>query len=347
MRLVLRCDAGAGVGFGHLRRCQALADAAGEAGHEALFLMPREASCEAAMRSETYAVRWIEPKEEKKDALRDCLKAASAQGPAWAVVDDYESPEDQLRAAEQAGAKTLAIDDWGGREFPADLILQPGLSGSADKPVTDAQRLVGGEHILLRRAFWDVQPVGLMEISPIKCLVTLGGSDKQNRILRIITAMHQLPAAIKNKIEMTIILGHAFNAKEKVTEAVQHLGTSSVQVHHGVQDMLQFYLHANAVVCAAGTTVYECARLGLPMWTVLIAENQRANASTLEQMGMARVFGFVDESAPQDIAADLSHFFSDIEGRKQLAKQAASQIDGQGARRVIRRMQELTAEVSV
>jgi spore coat polysaccharide biosynthesis predicted glycosyltransferase SpsG len=103
--------------------------------------------------------------------------------------------------------------------------------------------------------------------------------------------------------------------------------------------MAEVLQHADLVVSSAGSTVWECLALGVPLVTMILAENQNDNATYLSETGIAttarscRGEGFLDSLSQQvraSVANPVQAFANADKGR--------NLIDGKGAFRIIDRL---------
>ena len=161
--LIVRVDAGANLGMGHLVRCLALVQAWGGA---AEILRAEDSDGNPGSDADARAT-----------AAR-----AQAAGAAWVVVDGYQFGTAFQRTLRAAGLRVLCVDDNGeAGEYACDIVLNQNLHAEASlyRRRDDATRLLlGPEYVLLRREF--VEPPRTAKViaqAARRVLVTLGGGD--------------------------------------------------------------------------------------------------------------------------------------------------------------------------
>ena len=161
--LIVRVDAGANLGMGHLVRCLALVQAWGGA---AEILRAEDSDGDPGSDADARAT-----------AAR-----AQAAGAAWVVVDGYQFGTAFQRTLRAAGLRVLCVDDNGeAGEYACDIVLNQNLHAEASlyRRRDGATRLLlGPEYVLLRREF--VEPPRSAKViaqTARRVLVTLGGGD--------------------------------------------------------------------------------------------------------------------------------------------------------------------------
>src|SRR5262249_46041186 len=129
LNLLVRADADARMGTGHVMRCLALAQAWREVGGAVTFrtactvpgLIARLA--EAGARVE--AVKEVSARPDDADRTRE---TAERLGAGWLVLDGYHFSGEFQKRVRGDGARLLALDDYGHAEqYWADLVLNQNL----------------------------------------------------------------------------------------------------------------------------------------------------------------------------------------------------------------------------
>jgi spore coat polysaccharide biosynthesis predicted glycosyltransferase SpsG len=92
---------------------------------------------------------------------------------------------------------------------------------------------------------------------------------------------------------------------------------------------------ADLAVTAAGSTCWELAYLGVPMITIVAAENQRGIADGLATRGAAVNLGWHGEVTLASIAAAIASLADDHRKRASMRRAARELVDGCGADRVV------------
>jgi UDP-2,4-diacetamido-2,4,6-trideoxy-beta-L-altropyranose hydrolase len=349
MRILFRCDASSEIGMGHWMRCRALAQAAEARGASCAFVARRTKAARGQAGASKRTV-WLEEdapaaviQEALGRAVRDSLLQADPD-PVWVVIDTYEDGEAQARLARDAGAFVLAIDDLGKSGYGAHVGLNanPGAI-SADYAAEETRWLLGPRYALLRPEFAQAAlrpPSAQVQ----RILVTLGGSDRNNRTSWVLKELSELPEAERARIGVDVVVGHAYRHHAPLQEQVRRL-PYRVCLYPDVENMPERIAAADLAISGAGTTVYELARLGVPAVMVTLADNQRSNAEAFSRCGVGLTAGKAEDMGPGGLAALISSLINDVGRRMLMSRAGTALIDGRGAERVWQAMREC-ADVS-
>lgn len=348
--VLIRADAAAQMGTGHVMRCLALAQAWQEAGGTVLvvcaLLTP---GLEARLQAEGIAVAHLDAEPGSAQDAAETLALAERVGAGWVIVDGYAFSGEYQRAIARAGLPLLAIDDFGhAGHYWAGLVLNQNLDAREElypsrEPAT--RLLLGTGHALLRREFWPWH--GRSRTVPEtarRVLVTMGGADPGNATLRVIEALHQvgLPG-----LEAKVVVGGSNPHVETIRQVTRTASgpgqvggawqsESPVELIENASNMPDLMAWADVAVSSAGTTCWELAFMRLPALLLVLADNQRPNAQELARLGAAVSLGWHADLAPEPMAVALRALLGDAEARRSMAQAGGGLVDGRGADRVTR-----------
>lgn len=339
-RLLLRANASAEIGTGHVMRCLALAQAWQRHGGRVHFLLGQplagldqklaEAGCEAAVLADSPALGSV------ADAAQAIAHAQQIKAD-WVVVDGYHFDAAYQEALKQAGLRVLFIDDYGPCDFySADVVLNQNIYATQElyaQRAAETELLLGCRYALLRAEFrpwlgWR------REIAPVaqNLLVTLGGADSNNQTLKVLQGIGQ----VTTSLHVTVLVGAANPHRlflDEVAEQLRPLHT--VELVQNAADMPERIASADMGVCAGGSTCWEMSFLGLPTAVLTIAENQRPIAAGLHEAGIAHSLGWFEDVTAADIAAVLHKLSADEAQRREMSQRGQQLVDGYGTERVV------------
>src|SRR5215471_2820005 len=205
--LLVRADASAAIGTGHVMRCLALAQAWLDVGGQVIFAMAQSTdSIRARLTRESCEI--VNIARDGND-LSQTVSLAQSKNCEWLVVDGYQFDGEYQRELKAAGLRGLFLDDYGhSLHYAADLVLNQSISANptlyADRG-PDTRLLLGPRYAMLRREFspwsnWE------RKLSPDchRLLVMMGGSDQANITATVIEGLRQ--AAIES-LDVTVLVG--------------------------------------------------------------------------------------------------------------------------------------------
>lgn len=306
--LVVRADADARMGSGHVVRCLALAQVLTGRGWRVILLShPLPAPLKA-----------------QAEALGVDLRPAD--GPVepadWALLDHYECGAEWLEQAATWAQQRLVLDDLGRGGLPCELLVDSGPDASPCKysgTLPHGRLLLGPRYALLRPAFARHHAQGAKRfMGPVRqVLVALGGGDPQGMGPGLVRAVRSaLPEAHV----------HWVTGAGPMDQSVP-----GVTRYGFVPDPAPLMLESDLAIGGGGVGALERCCLGLPSLVVVQADNQRRQAEALEQLGAVRVV----DGEMEALIGELAH-----DGVRQQMSRAASQlVDGRGAERLANQLE--------
>lgn len=346
MNLLVRVDASAEIGVGHLMRCLALAQACQDQGGRVGFAMAEGGErFRARLQAEGFQLLSLVTEVGSGDDARQTLALASQLGSSWIVVDGYRFDAAYQRAIQAGDVRQLFLDDCGHAEnYYADLVLNQNLHADEDlyqKRDPEVELLLGLDYLLLRREFLNVRPtVALMREPARRILLTLGGSDRENLTGWLLQALQQLAG---HELEVCALVG-ATNPHRQALEKVVRDSRFPLRLASAVTDMSELYAWADMAVTAGGSTLWELSYMGVPAVTLILAANQEPSSLALDRYGSIRCLGYPGELSQQQVADAVSALAMDANGRQRMSNLGRQLVDGQGAWRVVQKMDEKLAE---
>lgn len=342
--LIVRADASAEMGTGHLMRCLALAQAWKDNGGKVIFITAcqnegllqriRDEEFELVNISHSYPefYDW----DHTRNVLADCPGA-------WVVLDGYHFDEVYQQQVKEAGGKLLVIDDMAHlKHYYADIILNQNLHAEQLSYSCELypRLLLGTDFVLLRREFlgWKGWEREIPEVAR-KFLVAFGGSDLENHTHKVINALQKLEIP---GMEATVVIGASNPHLDLLKEATREsrIPVSFVQ---NTRNMPELMAWADLAVSAAGTTTWEHLFLGTPTLLLISAENQRCIAEEAEREQAGRNLGRGKDLSVETLAEALTEAADNPIWRKTVSENAKKEVDGQGTNRVLAAFREVEA----
>lgn len=330
--LLVRADADAAMGVGHVMRCLALGQAWRRAGGEVTFAIHDPPPAVAGrIEHEGFVVRPIAP---GSAALVDAWRAVGAR---WVVLDGYHFGPDAQVALKAARARVVVVDDNGeSAPFVADVVLNPNVFAEAalyDGQAPQSALLLGPTYALIRDEFLRAARAG-GERTRASVLLTFGGSDPAGLAEVAIAALREG----RGEIDATLVVGSANPRAAAIGAAAR--GLEGLRVLYDTTEMAALMASADVAVTAAGGTCLELAFMRVPAIVVVVAENQRRVAEKLAALGVVRSLGAAPTVTSRKLADALADLLRDGGARTRMADSGRALVDGHGPDRVVRKLLE-------
>jgi UDP-2,4-diacetamido-2,4,6-trideoxy-beta-L-altropyranose hydrolase len=341
-RLLIRADAGSGIGAGHVMRCLALAQAWQDEGGQVRFqLASGSEPLLPLLRSEGMAPELASVVPGTPEDAQATVAAARAHQAAWVVLDGYCFGEAFQRALGGVGAHIALVDDNGEcAPHLVDLVINQNVHARPDmypRLRQGQQQLLGTRYTMLRRGFRQ-RANDTRELRPAgrRVLITLGAADPGNVTATAIQALRELPPA---GLEAIVVVGVVNRNLARLQAAVREL-PGIAQLQHDVVDMAPLMSWADVAIAGAGSTTWELLFMGVPTISLVLADNQRAIAESLHRMGVVHSLGAADTVTRAALAAALGRLLAAVPARREMATRGRQVIDGDGVLRILAAMRE-------
>lgn len=334
MQTVIRCDAGAVIGGGHVVRCSALGAALRRAGSTVAFAVSDETvtSIPELLNEYPETVTGMSASRDDAEHLFKCWP----MGVDLAIVDHYDLDVSFERRLAGWAKKVLVIDDAPLREHVCthlvDTTFRRASSEYNQLVGADTELLCGSDYAMLREPFRERRNARLPSAprQVRRILVSMGLSDNAN-------ATEVALRALQGVDKVDCVLGAAAPHLNTVIEAVAAGGTGwRLHIGADADTMAELTASADLVVGAPGSASYERCCLGRPSLLVVTAENQMANAVALEAVNAAVIVRGGAAQAGSSIVAAVRSLARDSSRLQEMSLAAAAICDGGGAERVVR-----------
>jgi UDP-2,4-diacetamido-2,4,6-trideoxy-beta-L-altropyranose hydrolase len=330
---VLRADASASIGTGHVVRSTVLGQALAAAGWS-VVLVAREIPDALATAAEAASLT-VHRLPGGVAAADEPAAIARAVAPAAALVvgDSYELDAAWYEAMARAlpGARLAAIDDLADRPLPVDLLLNQNLGVSADAYEDllppSAVRLLGPTYALVRREFAARRAGAERRDGTIRrVLVFLSGADPADVTRTACLGLADLDLAVD------VVVGAAYPHLDRLQSLVGR--QPAFRLHRNTAAMADLMAAADLAIGAPSSASWERCTLGLPAVVVVLADNQVAVGRHLDEAGAVINLGWYNDLEAADIARAVTLLRGDPVRVAGMASAAMTITDGRGADRV-------------
>lgn len=330
---VFWANASIAIGGGHLVRCLALAERLVQCGWTVQLATTshgRELFPDLANRF-TGGVLWLPGGVNDADVIVDRFHGADV-----CLVDSYDVGVVQQQQLRRGFSTIVAIDDGPFRTHDCDILVDQTLGRTPEEYVSRVAAgtvlLCGSGFAMLRRPFSELRARGTLhrrDGRQPRVLVSFGLTDPFNATGRALDFLSGLNCAID------VVIGSRAPMRPEVVRRSLAMG-SQVRLHSeldaaGMADILS---QVDLAIGAPGSSAYERCCLGVPSVLLLVAENQRANATALVAAGAAVDVGDVSSVDLPAARSTVAQLLSDRGRRLEIARAAERICDGQGPARI-------------
>jgi spore coat polysaccharide biosynthesis protein SpsF len=325
--VLMRCDGGAALGLGHVKRSLALARQFRDRhGFGVRFAVSEDGAARALAEAAGFPVS-VKPPAENEATW---LTAVCASAKASAAIFDTRTADGAAAviAARASGAVTAVIDDASDRRLHADLAFYPPAPQAAALAWEGSrtQRMTGWEWAILGETPGPRQPRDAG--APSTVLITMGGSDPLRLTLRAAKAA----AAVLGTHRILVAIGPGVADSAGLVQALRRL-PGPLTIVEACNDLRPLMAQADVAVSAFGVTAYELAAHGVPALYLHLTPDHGQSASAFEAAGIGRSIG--PASGPDAAIEDaLAALLRDASAREAMRRAGLAAVDGRGAERI-------------
>lgn len=335
--LLIRADASAKIGAGHLMRCLALAQHwQKERGEVIVAAIGLPENMMKRLESEGICYKLISAEPGTDKDLNQTIQIVKEVGAKHIVIDGYQFDAGYQSRIRDVGIRQLWIDDYAHAErYCADIVLNQNIYAKPSlyegKYNRDVKLLMGLDYVLLRQEFLSHKgkSKSVRDICT-NLLVTLGGSDEPNMTGMVIDALMMLE---NEDLNVKVIAGPTNLHNESLIRKCEQQ-KSRFALLSNIADMPQLLDWADLAISAAGSTCWEMMYMGLPSVLIEIAENQSPIAKGLDQAGVMKNLGWFSDLNTETIANAIHQLIKNKSRREEMISRGYGLVDGNGRARV-------------
>lgn len=322
--IVIRADASASIGSGHIMRTLTLADELKKAGFSILYLSKNmDDSLKDMIRARNCDVADIPSDLEDETAhLSSVIEQKSA---VMVIFDSYAIDADyERKVKENTGALTFCFDDTY-ETHSADFILNQNIYAKSEcykgKIPSECTVFAGLEYALIRDEFKEEAKSENKKLdkSHIRALITLGGADEHNVALKVMSALENSPYSI----DTTVVCGRLNSHYDALSQFAKR-ALKSFNILKNSDSMARLMHQSDIAVTAGGSTTIETLFMRLPSLVITVAQNQEKIVQELRQKELAITLGWYNEIDEIDLINGFKQLIEDDGRREQIKTNIAS-----------------------
>jgi len=217
----------------------------------------------------------------------------------FVIVDDYEPRVDLLEVLRAGGAQLVQIVDAGvTRRIPGALVVRPDPLDLADGELSGIEYAMIGADVRRQMEARAVRANGVISV-----VIGGGGSEIEEKIAR----------HLEFSLGIQVIRPRVVSDLTDRSVFLQQVAGSSV------------------CVVGAGTSLWECAALGIPAVSLVVAKNQRAQAEWAQDNGLCIA---ADKDDLNSVTSGVQRLLESTSLREGMSRRGREVVDGRGVCRI-------------
>ena len=340
--IIFRCNAGSSVGIGHVVRSRVFAKALSSRGHQSIMVGPSLDYKQPA--DDDIFADWI-PRPQQFSSTDDAtlfIETAKAHNAKLAVMDDYRIDDTYQQMLRDAGIRWLQqYDASQPKPFWADLVVNgsPYERASTYKDLIrnpDTKMLLGPAYSILRPEFPPSEfrsPDRPVE----QVLVTFGGGDDRGAIILVLS---NLIESADPTIQYEVLSGAGNPRNNAIQSWIDKHGDDRVQLHINPKNVASLFASCDLAVIGGGTSTFEAASCGLPMFLLSISDNQDGQCQGWQDQGAAIYIGRMADFSEQELSDQFQELLNNTDRRIKMSAIGRRAVDGKGVDRLISHLLE-------
>ena len=323
MNVCILTEGGKSIGFGHITRCLSLYQAFEEKGIEPKFFINGDDSVVDIVKQTDYEIiNWIKSEQEILDKI---------EGTDIVIVDSYLAGIDFYEQVSKLAKVPVYIDDNKRLDYPKGVVVNGNIHAKdLNYPKKDGVfYLLGTKYTPLRKAFWNIPNKEIRETVQ-SAMITFGGNDMRNLTPRVLTLLcGNYPYLRKN-----VIIGRGFKNINEIEKMADK--NTNLTYYPDAEKMKQVMLDSDIAISAGGQTLYELARVGVPMIVISVANNQLGNISGWQKTGFIEYAGWWEDKKVFDNILYCMEELIEFVVRKKISNIGRTLVDGKGVKRLVK-----------
>lgn len=323
MKILFLADGSIKIGMGHIYRSLNLADEISDK-NEIVFLTREKLSFKNFKKY--YKTYFVEKKDIKKETI-----IVKKIDPDLIIIDKLKERNITIKNISKI-CKNILLIDYTKKNIKNKL---HGVTMLYPKTGYSSQKKNDFKFVIINRKFSN-NTIPKIRKKVKKIIILQGGSDTYCFTPKIIDSMNY----IKNKIEITVIVGQSFHCWKKLNYSVSK-SNKKTHVLHNVKNMSSLLKKHDLAITAAGMTSVELACVGIPSLMICGEKFEIETAKLLEKNKFGKNLGFGKNLSRKEISYHVDTLINDFNKRKEMKKYGQKLIDGKGVTRLSKFIQSL------
>ena len=330
-KVIIRADGSKDIGMGHLNRCALIANylqLTKNIGSVIVTINNPEAKSFIEKKLNKTEIFYIDDLSEHS-GLSEIKDIVNTENISIIILDllEHNLTNYYLNILKKNQLPIAAIsDDSEYREIDVDLIL----NGNPNQEQFNYSRCMG--KYLTGPSYFIMDPAYANSIihkknKGTRVLVTLGGSDHNNLIFKV------LPVLIDSSIisEVIIITSQSTGYLYKLKNILNTLN-GNIKLYSDVESLVTYWGICDVALTAGGNSLFERIASGIPGATICQLTRQMEIADKFEKIGVNKNIGFGPDLSNLDIKKVVNEFMNDKLEHASQIKKCRETVSGNGLR---------------
>lgn len=262
-----------------------------------------------------------------------------------AIFDCLKNPPKRLEEARGRSKVVVTIDDSDNGTGTVDMSFNPLYWPKVAR--NEQGRFFGDPlYMPLRDEFRDCR--GTYDVNGSaarnrkkRVLVLQGGADGWNGLTRVV----KMIASARSDVVVVPVAGSAYAHADDMARTMKDVEIE-VDFRRNVSNMPELMQGCDAAISGCGVSIFELLCLGVPTMAMTDEEKELETAARLAELGCVLNGGRISELTEEAMRTALCRILEDRYLRGSLSKRAMEEVDGRGAARVVKAIEDRFSEVN-
>jgi spore coat polysaccharide biosynthesis predicted glycosyltransferase SpsG len=337
--ILIRLDADAKTGLGHLSRSIAIAGFLKNEQTEPIFLTNGDNYAKELIKNKGFQHLGCNAQMNEEEKL---LYTADKIKPALIFIDKlYPYTKDFILKLKQISKTVIFHTNCEGNLF-ADAFILP--SAHSDEHIIrnhlkhgKNKFYYGPDYVVISEKAKSMARVrSTTKIRKNKICISTGGSDPEGLMTKILPAINKLKL---NDYEIKALIGNNFMHREALNKIIPKLQSSIQCVAFDINE----FTDTGCALATFGVLTYELIHAGIPILSVAHAEaNARGSKNAEMRYRCLKDIGLFKNMTQKEFISEFETFIHDTDLQKQISQNTKQLIDGKGAERTAKILTELS-----
>lgn len=278
-KILIRADGGKRIGMGHIMRMLVLANELKKK-CEVIFLCINNSYDKylagiEKIKENGFKIELIS----EDNIVSEIIKIQQKQKANLLITDSYDIDEHYFDELEDYFDKTAYIDDINICRINVDIIINQNINANEYKyntyPNKKTKFFLGSKYVLLRDEFRK-QSKKKVKLEVKDITLTVGGMDDKWLTLKVMEALTDF------KGNLHVIIGGAF--EKRLVETILKFKSDKLKIiPYENAVMSEVMEKCDLAISGCGSTLYELCAIGIPTIGIVIADNQKKVAETMDE----------------------------------------------------------------